>query len=344
MRRVLGIETSCDETAAALVHEGGEVAANVIASQIPIHARYGGVVPELASRNHLAAIRGVVTQALQEGETSLDEVDAIAVTQGPGLAGCLLVGLQFAKALAWSRRIPLVPVDHIHAHVHAPYLKDGRTDGPPPGFPYLALAVSGGHTSLYRVDAPGCCEVLGQTLDDAAGEAFDKAAKMMGLPYPGGVVIDRLSDDGSIDAFSFPRPIQHRGLDFSFSGLKTALRYTLVDLDQAGVEWPLADLAASYQEAIVDCLVAKCLRAVRVTGLKALVIAGGVACNRRLRQRIVTEAGRVGVEITLTAPQYCTDNAAMIAGLGLALLDRGAALDPEGLTTLDIYTSHRSQS
>ena len=344
MTHVLGIETSCDETAAAIVDGDGAVKANVVASQIPIHARYGGVVPELASRNHLAAIRSVVTQALTESAVSLDAVDAIAVTQGPGLAGCLLVGLQFAKALAWSRELALVPVDHIQAHVHAPFLADGLSAGPRPEFPYLALAVSGGHTSLCRVDAPGRSETLGQTLDDAAGEAFDKAAKMMGLPYPGGVVIDRLSSEGERDAFNFPRPVIHRGLDFSFSGLKTALRYALAELDAAGASRPMADLAASYQEAIVDCLVTKSLRASRVTGIKSLVVAGGVACNTRLRERLQTEAARVGVTLSLTAPRYCTDNAAMIAGLGLALLEKGGALEGDALTTLDIYTTQRPRS
>ena len=343
--RILAIESSCDETAAAVVVGNGFVLSNVIASQIPIHARYGGVVPELASRNHLTALRPVIEEALSEAGLSYDDLDAIAVTSKPGLAGCLLVGLQTAKALAYTRTLPLVSIDHVEAHVHAVFLSDDEYQpAERPQFPYIALAVSGGHTSLTRVDGPGQSTILGQTLDDAAGEAFDKAAKMMGLPYPGGVVIDRLSREGRADAFDFPRPMLGRGLDFSFSGLKTAIRYTLRDIREAegeDAELPLADLAASLQEAIVDCLVKKSLKACRQTQISQLVVAGGVACNSRLRDKLTRAC--VGAQLTpfLVPPRYCTDNAAMIGGLACSLYERGDVLTGDDLLSLDIQTTKR---
>ena len=343
--RILAIESSCDETAAAVVVDDGFVLSNVISSQIPIHARYGGVVPELASRNHLTALRPVIEQALVDAKMTLDDLDAIAVTSRPGLAGCLLVGLQTAKALAYTRDLPLVSIDHVEAHVHAAFLSD-ETYQPSskPEFPYVALAVSGGHTSLTRVEAPGKCTILGQTLDDAAGEAFDKAAKMMGLPYPGGVIIDRLAKEGQRDAFDFPRPMLGRGLDFSFSGLKTAIRYTLRDLEAAkGPEekLPIHDLAASLQEAIVDCLIKKSLKACRETKISQLVVAGGVACNSRLRDKLSRAC--VGAQLTpfLVPPRYCTDNAAMIGGLACELYRRGEILTGNDLLSLDIRTTSR---
>ena len=340
--RILAIESSCDETAAAVVAGDGFVMSNVISSQIPIHARYGGVVPELASRNHLTALRPVIEQALVEAQVTLDDLDAIAVTSRPGLAGCLLVGLQTAKSLAYARALPLISIDHVEAHVHAIFLTDKTTASKRvPTFPYVALAVSGGHTSLTQVDAPGTSRILGQTLDDAAGEAFDKAAKMMGLPYPGGVVIDRLSQTGKKDAFDFPRPMQGRGLDFSFSGLKTSIRYTLRDLQAAGEELPMHDLAASLQEAIVDCLLKKSLRACRDTGLSQLVVAGGVACNSRLRDKLTRACVGAQIELFLVPPRYCTDNAAMIGGLACELYRRGELLTGEELLALDIRTTSR---
>jgi N6-L-threonylcarbamoyladenine synthase len=338
--RLLAIESSCDETAAAVVTTERRVLASVVATQIPVHARYGGVVPELASRSHMTAIRPVVQQALAEAGCALADLDAIAVTTGPGLAGCLLVGLQVAKALAWTRGLPLVPVDHIAAHVDAIFLSDERGAGAVvPALPYVALAVSGGHTSLARVDAPGRLVPLGQTVDDAAGEAFDKVAKMMGLPYPGGVHIDRIAKDGDVAAVDLPRPMLGKGLNFSFSGLKTAVRYLLESTATDG--FSQADLAASAQEAIVDVLVAKALAACRQEGLRDLVVAGGVACNSRLRVRVVAAAERVGVRAHLTPARYCTDNAAMIGGLGAMLLARGEALTGEALRRADIHVTQR---
>ena len=302
-------------------------------------------MPELASRNHLTALRPVIEQALADAQMTYDDLDALAVTSKPGLAGCLLVGLQTAKALAFARAVPLIAIDHVEAHVHAIFLSDA--DYQPaerPEFPYIALAVSGGHTSLTRVDGPGRSTVLGQTLDDAAGEAFDKAAKMMGLPYPGGVVIDRLSQEGRRDAFDFPRPMLGKGLDFSFSGLKTAIRYTLRDLRAAHgeeAELPLADLAASLQEAIVDCLIKKALKACRQTQISQLVVAGGVACNSRLRDKLSRAC--VGAQLTpfLVPPRYCTDNAAMIGGLACSMFKDGHVLTGDALLSLDIQTTKR---
>lgn len=335
---ILGIESSCDETAAAVVTPEGVVRSNVVTSQIPIHARYGGVVPELASRNHLVAIRPVIVQALDEAGVGLDQVSAIAVTSGPGLAGCLLVGLQVAKALAWARGLPLVPVDHIHAHVFAPFLIDHEGAAARDlAYPYIALAVSGGHTSLCRVDAPASAVTLGQTLDDAAGEAFDKVAKLMGLPYPGGVHIDRLAATGDAKRFELPRPLSAKGLDFSFSGLKTAARLAW----EAHGEPARADLAASVQEAIVDVLVTKALRACRETGIPRLVVAGGVACNRRLRERLAQAAVRANVRAVITPARYCSDNAAMVAGLGAALLADGHALNGDAVLGADVYVTTR---
>ncbi|MCB9786018.1 MAG: tRNA (adenosine(37)-N6)-threonylcarbamoyltransferase complex transferase subunit TsaD [Deltaproteobacteria bacterium] len=337
---MLAIESSCDETAAAVVTDERRVLSNVVATQIPVHARYGGVVPELASRSHLTAIRPVVEQALSDAGCTLDEVDAIAVTTGPGLAGCLLVGLQMAKSIAWTRGLPLVPVNHIAAHVDAIFLSDERGAGAVvPELPYVALAVSGGHTSLARVDAPGVLVPLGQTLDDAAGEAFDKVAKMMGLPYPGGVHIDRLGREGDPAAIALPRPMLGKGLDFSFSGLKTAVRYWLEGARDDGASQ--ADLAASAQEAIVDVLVAKSLEACRQQGLRDLVVAGGVACNSRLRDRMLGAAAEAGLRAHLTPARYCTDNAAMIGGLGAMLLARGEALQGMALRRADIHVTQR---
>lgn len=339
MSLLLAIESSCDETAAAILGPGQRVRSNVVASQIEVHARFGGVVPELASRSHLTAMQPVVSQALDEADVALGELDAIAVTSGPGLAGCLLVGVQAAKGLAWARGLPLVPVDHIAAHVHAVFLEDDRTDGRQPEYPYVALAVSGGHTSLCRVDAPGATETLGQTLDDAAGEAFDKVAKMMGLPYPGGVHIDRLAAEGDSEAVELPRPMLGRGLDFSFSGLKTAVRYAIErDRRLAETDQGRRDLAASFQRAIAEVLVAKSAAACREAGISRLVLAGGVACNSELRRRM---SANKGLEVFLTPARYCTDNAAMIGGLAQELLARGEVVAGERLRGLDVYTTRR---
>ena len=341
---VLGIETSCDETAAAIVEDARWVRSNVVATQIPVHARYGGVVPELASRNHLLDVLPTLERALAEAGVGLSDLDAVAVTQGPGLVGSLLVGVQTAKSIALARGIPLVGVDHIEAHITAALLAppDG-TQGSEPELPYVALAVSGGHTTLYLVRSVGEYEVLGHTLDDAAGEAFDKVAKMVGLPYPGGVAIDRAAEHGDPRAVELPRALMGReSLDFSFSGLKTAVRNFLAGRTSASLtEGELADLAASVQEAIVDVLVKKALRATRATGVKQLVLAGGVAANRRLRAAMTEACGPRGVALCLTPLELCTDNAAMVAGLGARLLARGDGLSPEEALSLDAYANVR---
>jgi N6-L-threonylcarbamoyladenine synthase len=297
---ILGIETSCDDTCAALVTADGEIASNVIASQGLLHARYGGVVPEIASRRHLELVDAVIADALERAGSGLDELETVAVTQGPGLIGALLVGLSSAKALAATRRLPLVPVDHLHGHVTASTL---GPDGIEP--PYLCLVASGGHTFLARVDEPASYEVLGQTLDDAAGEAFDKGARLLGLGYPGGPELDRLAREGDPEAFAFPRSAPGE-LDFSFSGLKTALLYRLRDEPDAD----RADLAASYQRAIVGALTARTEAALEREGLERLAIGGGVAANSELRGAVA----QLGVPVWVPPTELCTDNAAMIAG------------------------------
>jgi N6-L-threonylcarbamoyladenine synthase len=299
-RLILAIETSCDDTCAALVTDDGEIRSNVIASQGLLHARYGGVVPEIASRRHLELVDAVVADALERGGARLDDVDTVAVTRGPGLIGALLVGLSWAKALAATRRLPLVPVDHLHGHVIA------STLGPEPiEPPFLCLVASGGHTFLARVDDPSSYTALGQTLDDAAGEAFDKGARLLGLGYPGGPEVDRLAREGDPEAFDFPRSAPGE-LDFSFSGLKTALLYRLRDEPEANQ----TDLAASYQRAIVDALVARTRKALEREGLERLAIGGGVAANSELRAAV----GELGVPVWVPPTELCTDNAAMIAG------------------------------
>ena len=338
---VLGIESSCDETAASVVR-GREVLSNIVSSQVEIHALYGGVVPELASRNHLVAMPGVVTRALEAAGVGLSDLDAVAVTAGPGLGGCLLIGLETAKGIAYSRHIPLVVVDHIRAHVHAPFLTEPGVGREVPPFPYIALAVSGGHTSLIEVSAPGEGVVLGATIDDAAGECFDKVAKLMGLPYPGGALIDRMAADGDPEAFELPRPLFHKGLDFSFSGLKTAVRLVWERLvAQGSAEQRRADLAASAQAAIVEVLVEKTLRAARERGVRAVVAAGGVACNRGLRERLREKAKRQKIACFIAEPRYCSDNAAMVAGLGHELLLGGKGLEGAALTGADIFVTSR---
>ena len=296
---ILGIETSCDETAVALVTRAGEVRANVVASQATLHARYGGVVPEVASRRHLELVGPVLAEAFEEADARLDDVEAVAVTRGPGLIGALLVGLSAAKALAWSRRLPLVPVDHLHGHVASLYLRPEPLDTP-----FLCLLASGGHTLLLDVRDRSGHRVVGTTLDDAAGEAFDKGARLLGLGYPGGAALDRAARDGDPGAYSFP-VARVPGFDFSFSGLKTALLYAVRDLPADELERRRADLAASYQRAIVRALVERTLAAAEALGTERIAVVGGVAANSALR------AALPGA--TLAPLALCTDNAAMIA-------------------------------
>jgi N6-L-threonylcarbamoyladenine synthase len=296
---ILGIETSCDETAAALVTDDGSIRSSVVSSQADLHARYGGVVPEVASRHHLELVLPVVRETLERGDASLDDVERVAVTRGPGLIGALLVGLSAAKAIAWARERPLVPVDHLEGHVASLYL---GTDPLEP--PFLCLLASGGHTLLLAVRERGVSERLGTTLDDAAGEAFDKGARLLGLGYPGGAELDRAARDGDPEAFSFP-VARVGGLDFSFSGLKTALLYTLRDLGEDEARRRKADLAASYQHAIVRALVSRTHAAADQTGLRRLAVVGGVAANSALRNALP--------DARFAPLELCTDNAAMIA-------------------------------
>jgi tRNA N6-adenosine threonylcarbamoyltransferase len=322
-RLILGLETSCDETAAALITDDGEIRANVVSSQADLHARYGGVVPEVASRRHLELVTPVIREALGEAGAELQDVERIAVTRGPGLIGALLVGLSAAKALAWALRLPLAPVDHLHGHIASLFLEPAakrpvRVSGPeegvrgnrevPPGLPlappFLCLLASGGHTLLLDVQDHAGFDVLGTTLDDAAGEAFDKGARLLGLGYPGGAEIDRLAQEGDPESFEFP-VARVPGLDFSFSGVKTALLYKVRELGDEEVERRRADLAASYQRAIVRALVARTTAAAEQTGAEQVAVVGGVAANSELRASLPGAA--------LAPLELCTDNAAMIA-------------------------------
>jgi len=315
---ILCLETSCDETAAAVVRDGRELLSNVVATQIDIHALYGGVVPEIASRRHLDAVSPVVQQALEQAGVSLEQIEGVAVTRGPGLIGALLVGLSVAKGIAFAGSLPLVGVHHIEGHILAVQLEREVA------FPYLALAVSGGHTHLYRVDGVGHYRILGRTLDDAAGEAFDKVAKQLGLGYPGGAVIDRLAAQGDPTAVAFPRPMLHKpNLDFSFSGIKTAVMNYLHKLPQLPVGSELENLAASFQAAVVEVLTKKSLRAARQEGLQRIVVAGGVACNSGLRQSFAMMAAAEGLHVSFPSPSLCADNAAMLGVAGDAYLKAG---------------------
>lgn len=325
MYRVLGIESSCDETAAAVVEDGVRVISDVVASQNEVHARYGGVVPELAARAHILNVVPVVQLALDRAGCTLAQLDGIAVTNAPGLIGGLLVGMQTAKALAWVTKLPLVGVHHLEGHLSAVYLEPD-----PPPLPHLALIVSGGHTSLVRVNDHGSIVELGRTRDDAAGEAFDKGAKLLGLGYPGGAVIDKLAATGDPKAIAFPRSMtaEEHGSDFSFSGLKTALLHHVrahgIPEDQA-----LADLCASYQAAIVEVLVRKTRRAARKLDLHHVQVCGGVAANSGLRTAMRAAGAEDNFRVYIPPPARCTDNAAMIAAAGHYHLVRGerAGLD-----------------
>lgn len=307
---VLGIETSCDETAASVVKDGRHVLSNIVSSQIDIHKKYGGVVPELASRNHLERIIPVVEEALSKAGIDLSDISKVAVTNGPGLLGSLLVGLSTAKAISFGLNIPLIGIDHLEAHISAAHLEHDIQ------FPFLGLIVSGGHTSLYIVDSYTDFNLIGKTRDDAAGEAFDKAAKLLGLGYPGGVEIDRISKDGDPRSIKFPRPFKDAdSFDFSFSGIKTSLVYFLKRNPVSGQDG-LPDICASYQEAIVETLVDKTLRAAKLKKIGRVVISGGVASNSRLRDLARERFSQEGILLFIPSPEYCTDNAAMIGALG----------------------------
>ncbi len=350
---ILGIESSCDETAAAIVKDGSEVLSNAVASQIARHAAHGGVVPELAAREHLTAVGPVVRQAFDDAGVAVSDIDAVAVTRGPGLMPALLVGLSFAKGFAAGNRLPLIGANHFFGHIYGAFL--GGANGElsnPDNYPLLALVVSGGHTSLLLVTADGKATVLGATIDDAAGEALDKGAKLLGLGYPGGPVIQRTAEGGDPRRFNFPRPLtgaagkpvsEENRYNFSFSGIKTALLYHVRSLAGADGRLPeelLRDTVASYQEAVVDVLVRKTLLAAGEYGVKMIVVAGGVACNSLLRSRF-EEKTPSGIRLRLAERKYCTDNAAMIGGLGCCHFRRGdfSPLDIDAFARLPRITS-----
>lgn len=342
---ILAIETSCDETSAAVVREGREVRSNIIASQTDLHARYGGVVPELASRQHVVAIVPTIQEAIRAANTDRDEIDAIAVTEGPGLSGSLLVGVNFAKTLAFAWKKPLIPVNHLEGHIYSNWLRAEGGDTPEPEFPAICLIVSGGHSELLLVHRHGVYEILGRTLDDAAGEAFDKGARILGLGYPGGPAIQQAAEGARL-MVEFPRAWLGDSYDFSFSGVKTALLreceqyrrprdprraekrdltapFPEHDPPEYSPNMPVADLAASYQDAIVDVLVTKTMRAAQEHKARSVLLAGGVAANRPLRNRL---SRQIDVPLHVPPIEYCTDNAAMIAGAAYQIVRRGVSV------------------
>ncbi|WP_119343187.1 tRNA (adenosine(37)-N6)-threonylcarbamoyltransferase complex transferase subunit TsaD [Facilibium subflavum] len=316
---VLGIETSCDETGVAIYDgKNGRLLSNALYSQIDLHAQYGGVVPELASRDHVAKLKPLVYEALAEAKITLKEIDAIAYTAMPGLVGALMVGAAFAKALAYMLDIPSVAIHHMEGHLLAPLLSEGEK----PDYPYVALLVSGGHTQLIEVDGFGQYKLLGESIDDAAGEAFDKTAKLLGLPYPGGPHLAKLAEKGKPDQFELPRPMCDRpGLDFSFSGLKTAVLNTWQQSDQS--DQTKADIANAFQQAVVDTIVIKCKRALKQSKVKNLVVAGGVSANKHLREKLQQLADKNSWRVFYPPMAYCTDNGAMIAIAGAYRLQHG---------------------
>ena len=315
---VLGIESSCDETAAAVVRDGHQVLSSVVASQVKVHHPYGGVVPELASRKHIEAIVPVVDNAIADAGIAAGDIEGVAVTQGPGLVGSLLVGFSFAKGFAYGHQIPWIGVDHLEAHINSVFLEPD-----PPAFPFVALLVSGGHTSIYHVRGHREFEPMGQTRDDAAGEAYDKVAKMMGLGYPGGVVIDRLAAEGDPDKIRFPRPFLDKNrYDFSFSGIKTAvMRHVQTHPDT--FKGDQAHIAAGFQAAVVEVLTYKIVRAAQETGCRNLAVVGGVAANRGLRDAVARDAAAAGIGVHIPAIELCGDNAAMVAAVGYHRLEAG---------------------
>jgi N6-L-threonylcarbamoyladenine synthase len=319
---VLGIESSCDDTAASVVEDGSAVLSSVVSSQDSIHARFGGIVPELASRRHIEMVLPVVEKALDDAKATIDDIGAIAVTQGPGLVGSILVGLSFAKSICLVKGMRFTGVNHIEAHAHAAFIREGTPPADAPRFPFVSLIASGGHTTLLLFKGFTEYSVLGSTLDDAAGEAFDKVSKLLGLGFPGGAVIDSLARSGRRDAFGLKRPYMARhNLDFSFSGIKTAVSGIIKggSLSADAVN----DLAASFQEAMVDVLAAKSMWAIEKTGASDLVVAGGVACNSRLRQRLTEEARKRDIRLFIPEPRFCTDNGAVVASLGFRQIEKG---------------------
>lgn len=327
---ILGIESSCDETAAAVLVDGKTLLSNVINSQIDIHALYGGVVPELASRQHIRNISNVVNSALQEAGVSLAQIDGLAVTEGPGLIGCLLIGHTYAKALSLVKKIPMVGVDHLSGHLLSVFLGDET-----PEFPYIAMVASGGHSSIIMAEGPESFKLLGRTRDDAAGEAFDKVAKLLGLGYPGGPIISKLAETGNAKAIDFPRAwLAKDNLDFSFSGLKTAVANYVNRQQKKNIELNIPDICASFQEAIVEVITTKTLLAASQTGCKNVVLAGGVAANPRLRESITQNGQKNGLAVFLTPRQFCTDNAAMIALAGYLKFANNATICPDS----DVYS------
>ncbi|GJH42206.1 tRNA (adenosine(37)-N6)-threonylcarbamoyltransferase complex transferase subunit TsaD [Pasteurella canis] len=324
--RVLGIETSCDETGVAIYDDEKGLVANQLYTQIALHADYGGVVPELASRDHIRKTAPLIQAALAEANLNAEDIDGIAYTAGPGLVGALLVGSTIARSLAYAWNLPAIGVHHMEGHLLAPMLEENA-----PRFPFIALLVSGGHTQLVKVDAVGQYQLLGESIDDAAGEAFDKTAKLLGLDYPGGAALSRLAQKGNPDRFIFPRPMTDRpGLDFSFSGLKTFAANTIAQVIQQEselTEQTKADIAYAFQQAVVETLAIKCRRALKETGLTRLVIAGGVSANKQLRQHLSELMQQLNGEVFYPQPQFCTDNGAMIAYAGLLRLKQGEQQD-----------------
>ncbi len=336
---ILGIETSCDETAVAIYAAGQGLLAHRIYSQIPLHASYGGVVPELASRDHIRKLLPLIDGTLGEAGLKPPDLSAIAYTAGPGLIGALLVGATVAVGLAMAWRLPALPIHHMEAHLMATLLEDD-----PPEFPFIALLVSGGHTMLVDVQGFGCYEILGQTLDDAVGEAFDKTAKMLGLPYPGGPELAALAEHGDGDRFAFPRPMLRRpGLDFSFSGLKTAVMLKVREAEAGGLldDAMRADLADGFQQAAVDTLVAKAIRAVQKSNRRRLIVAGGVGANRLLRGRLREAMAAIGGKVYYPRSEFCTDNGAMIAFTGLLHLQAAGGPDARADTDLTVQARAR---
>ncbi len=323
---ILGVESSCDETGIALYDSEAGLIAHALHSQVAMHAEYGGVVPELASRDHIRRVVPLLRSTLEKAGKSLADIDAVAYTRGPGLSGALLVGCAFAEALALAIDKPTIPVHHLEGHLLSPLLS--RT---PPTFPFVALLVSGGHTQLMKVTGVGEYELLGETLDDAAGEAFDKSAKLLGLPYPGGALLSRLAESGTPGVYELPRPMLHSGdLNFSFSGLKTAVLMRVREQGEAQDEMFKANVARAFQEAIVEVLVKKSLKAMKQTGLKQLVVAGGVGANKQLRATLDDEARRKRFCVYYPELEFCTDNGAMIALAGCLRLQAGSPSKPAG--------------